>query len=260
MVSQAMRRYKLRSPSEAALVGPPGDGLIDAQALFGRRARLRVDLGSGHGEFVTAMAAHHPEEDFLAVERQVVRVTKTARACLRLGLGNVRLFEDEIHAFVRLRLPPASVHRLYVLYPDPWPKPGHRRRRLLNRAFLLDAAWALSPGGRLVFVSDVPNYSCAVLANATLLPGLWRNLGEPAGYWVDPPHRFPTVFERHRRNAGCRPLHLEWERTSAVAPPRLAALWVDRPGFRQAPQGGQGPDQGVEQLAVPEDGEIESDR
>lgn len=226
MVSTGMKRYRVRTDAQAALVGTRSDELLDPRALFGRQAPLRLEIGFGHGEFISAMAAAHPDEDFIGVEYDPLRVTKTAHKCLKAGATNVRLFSGEAHRFVRHRLPAASVHRAYILFPDPWPKAGQRRRRLANRAFLLDLTHAIAPGGRLMFASDTHNYAFQVLSNITTLPGLWRSL-YPSGYRIDIPTRFPTVFERHKKEEGCTICYVHLERTDVAAPER--APWPVAP-------------------------------
>ncbi len=227
MVTPGMRKYRVRSEAQAALVGTRGEEPVAPAALFGRTAPLRLEIGFGHGEFISAMASAHPDEDFLGVEYDPLRVTKTAHKCLKLGTPNVRLFSGEAHHFVRHRLPPACIHRAYILFPDPWPKPGHRRRRLMNRAFLLDLAYAMAPGGRLMFASDTHNYALQVLSQVTTLPGLWRSL-YPSGYRLDIPTRFPTLFERHKKEEGCTIAYVALERTTASAPARVP--WPVTPG------------------------------
>jgi tRNA (guanine-N7-)-methyltransferase len=231
MVSTGMKRYRVRSEAQAALVGPPGEGVIDLTSLFSAERAgwpLRVDIGFGHGEFISALAAAHPSELFVGVELDPLRVTKTAHKCLKLGLTNVRLFNGEAHAFVRFRLPPGRVQRAYVLFPDPWPKAAHRRRRLLNRSFLLDLSHAIAPGGRLVIASDTHDYAFQALSNFTTIPNLWRSL-YPNGYRFDIPTRFPTVFERHKKEEGCSICYLHLERTVVGAVER-ASWYEERSG------------------------------
>jgi tRNA (guanine-N7-)-methyltransferase len=223
MVTTGMKRYRQRNAQQASLIGARSEAALDLPALFGDAGPrpLRVDIGFGHGEFLAAMAASHPEERFLGVEQDDLRVTKCAHKCLKAGAANVRLFGDEAHHFVRTRLPPGSASRVYLLFPDPWPKAAHRRRRLANRDFLLDLSWAVAAGGRLVFASDTHNYALQVLSNLTTLPSLWRDCYAPSGYRIDIPTRFPTVFERHKKAEGCTVMYLMLERTSTPAPPRL---------------------------------------
>ncbi len=221
MVTAGMRRYKVRTADQESLIGAADAAPLDLAGLFTAQRPLRLELGFGHGEFITAMAAAHPAESFIGVEHDPLRVTKTAHKCLKAGLGNVRLFGGDAHAFVRFRLPPASVNRIYILFSDPWPKTDHRRRRLVNRAFLLDLARIAAPGCRFIFASDTHNYTLQVLSNTTTLPGLWRNCYAPVGYRIDIPTRFPTLFETYKKAEGCTIAYLMLERTAEPAPAPL---------------------------------------
>ncbi|MBA3685216.1 MAG: tRNA (guanosine(46)-N7)-methyltransferase TrmB [Planctomycetes bacterium] len=221
MVSTGMKRYRVRTAAQSALIGDQQRTPIDAVELFGRRAPLRLEIGFGHGEFLSQMAAVHPDEDFIGVEHNDLRVTKTAHKSLKLDAHNVRLFNDEAHRFVRFRIAAQSLARCYILFPDPWPKPTHRRRRLMSRAFLHDLSRAMAPGGLLVFASDTHNYVFQVLSNLTTLPGLWTNRYQPAGYRFDIPTRFPTLFERYKKSEGCSIGYVLLERTANIPTEQL---------------------------------------
>lgn len=222
MVSPTMRRYRVRREHHEALIGTPGTDRIDPQALFGRSAPLRLEIGFGHGAFLEQLAAHHPDEDVIGVERDPLRVTKTAHRCAKAGIDNVRLYEDDAHAFARQRLPEAAFHRAYCLFSDPWPKLKHRRRRVVNRGLMVDLAWALQPGGQLILATDCHEYAMQMLSHTTTMPGVFRNGYQPAGYRFDVPVRFGSVFLRHKTAAGCRIAYLLLHRTEAAAPPRPA--------------------------------------
>jgi tRNA (guanine-N(7)-)-methyltransferase len=231
MVRAGMRRYRVRTADQASLIADDG-GRLDLAALFGAAGLVRCEIGFGHGEFISRMAASHPDERFIGVDYDALRATKTAHKSLKLDARNLRLFTDEAHRFVRFRLPPASLSHCYILFPDPWPKTGHRRRRLLNRSFLIDVTRAVAPGGRLVIASDTHGYAFQALSNLTTIASCgslgggpprgamcWRNLYAPNGYRVDIPTRFPTTFEVHKKAEGDTILYLLLERTDAPAPP-----------------------------------------
>lgn len=91
----------------------------------------------------------------------------------------------------------------------------------MTRSFLLDVAWTLAPGGRLIIASDTHNYAFQALWNCTTLPGLWQNR-YPGAYRFDIPTRFPTVFERHKKEEGCSICYLLLERTALAPPPRVS--------------------------------------
>ena len=131
---------------------------VEKEEIFPGARPLEVDLGCGDGTFLTAMAAHFPERDFLGVERLLGRVRKVCKKAARAGLGNVRLLRLESLYTVEWLLPPASVTRLHLLCPDPWPKARHHRRRLFQAPFLDAVRRVLVPGGEFLFMTDHPEY------------------------------------------------------------------------------------------------------
>ena len=126
--------------------------------MFSREAPLEVDLGSGDGSFLVAMAKKHPEHNYLGTERLVGRVRNTSRKAERAGVTNICLLRVESAYLVRHLLPAGSVARIYVLFPDPWPKRRHWPRRLIQPAFLEAAAMALRKGGELCVKTDEAGY------------------------------------------------------------------------------------------------------
>ena len=120
---------------------------------------LEIDLGCGDGTFITGMAVQHPERDFLGVERMLGRVDKTARKIQRMQLPNARIMRLESAYTVAWLLPRASVSRLHLLCPDPWPKKKHAARRLVNQAEFLDGLTRiLVPGGEFLLKTDDQPY------------------------------------------------------------------------------------------------------
>jgi tRNA (guanine-N7-)-methyltransferase len=119
---------------------------------------LEVDLGCGDGSFLMEMASHHPERDFLGVERLLGRVRKVCRKMTRRRLENARVLRLESRYVVEWLLPEAAVSRLHLLCPDPWPKLRHHRRRLVQVEFLAAVRLALVPGGEFLFMTDHEEY------------------------------------------------------------------------------------------------------
>jgi len=140
---------------------------LHREEIFSDSSRpLEVDLGCGDGTFLTGMAAHHAERDFLGVERMLGRVSKTARKIAAQNLPNARILRLESAYTVAWLLPRASVSRLHLLCPDPWPKKKHAARRLVNQAEFLDGlARILAPGGEfLLKTDDLPYFEDALLS------------------------------------------------------------------------------------------------
>jgi tRNA (guanine-N7-)-methyltransferase len=119
---------------------------------------LEIDLGCGDGSFLVGMAEQFPERDFLGVERLLGRVRKVCKKITRRSLENARVLRLESRYTVEWLLPEASVSRLHLLFPDPWPKLRHHRRRIVQLDFL-EAVWkVLVPGGEFLFMTDHEEY------------------------------------------------------------------------------------------------------
>jgi len=126
--------------------------------LFTTEAPLEVDLGCGNGSFALEMAQQFPERNFLAVERLLGRVRKICKRASETGLKNLRVLRLEARYTVEWLLPHASVSRLHLLFPDPWPKAKHHRRRLVQLDFLHALRKVLVPGGEFLFKTDHEDY------------------------------------------------------------------------------------------------------
>ncbi len=119
---------------------------------------LEVDLGCGDGSFLVALARQFPERDFLGVERLLGRARKVGKKFVRNRLENGRILRLESRYAVEWLLPAASVSRLHLLCPDPWPKVRHHRRRLVQTEFLAAVRRVLVPGGEFLFMTDHEEY------------------------------------------------------------------------------------------------------
>ena len=131
---------------------------VESGELFTKGAPLEVDLGTGDGSFLLQMAARHPERNFLGVERFLGRVRKVCRRARDLKLINLRVLRLEARYTVEWLLPQSSVSRLHLLFPDPWPKAKHHKRRLLQPEFLAALHKLLVPSGEFLFKTDHDEY------------------------------------------------------------------------------------------------------
>jgi tRNA (guanine-N7-)-methyltransferase len=129
---------------------------LDLQAIFGRIAPLHVDLGCGDGSFLCELAQRHPDRNFLGTEKLVGRIEKICRKAA--SLENVRVLNVESSYAVRYLLPETSVETFYLLFPDPWPKRRHHRRRIVTTDFLDSSHRALVAGGVLRIATDQLDY------------------------------------------------------------------------------------------------------
>jgi len=178
---------------------PYGAGPLDFAAVFGRRAPVVVEIGSGMGETTVDIAAAHPDTDYLAIEVHAPGVGALLRRVAERGLGNVRVVQHDAVEVLRDMVPPASLAAIHVFFPDPWPKKRHHKRRLVQPEFAALAASRLAPGGRLHAATDWQEYADHMLGVLSEVSGM-RN--SAADFAPRPPWRPETKFEKRGRGLG----------------------------------------------------------
>jgi tRNA (guanine-N7-)-methyltransferase len=142
---------------------------LDLEKIFRRKAPLHVDLGCGDGSFLCALAQRLPDKNLLGIERLSGRVRSTARKAA--GLDSVRLFQMESSYAVRYLLPAESVETFYLLFPDPWPKRRHHRRRIVTPDFLNSVHAVLEQNGVIYIATDHLDYFRKIKETAGSTPG-----------------------------------------------------------------------------------------
>lgn len=130
-----------------------------AHEIFGRRAPLEIELGTGKARFLIQAAGTSPARDFLGVERSLSYYRISNRRISRARLTNARIVRADARMFVDGCLAAESVRAFHVYFPDPWPKKRQRKRRLLDGVFLEVLASKLEPGGVLRIATDHPGYA-----------------------------------------------------------------------------------------------------
>ncbi len=131
---------------------------INPRALFGARVDdVWLEVGFGGGEHLVWQAEQNPRVGILGCEPFINGVAKVISEIDARDLKNVRVHADDAR-FLLERLTPASLARVFILYPDPWPKQKHNKRRFVNDETLELISAALKPGGELRFASDIPDY------------------------------------------------------------------------------------------------------
>ena len=127
--------------------------------LFGRDAPTEIDIGAGKGKFLNEIAAARPDRNLLAVERSAKYHRLCCDRAARRGLTNVRLLRTTGEDLLFRLIPEASVGTIYVLFPAPWPKNRHHKRRFIKPENVAAMARALTIGGRLLVKSDHGDYA-----------------------------------------------------------------------------------------------------
>jgi tRNA (guanine-N7-)-methyltransferase len=225
-------RYVLDLPRGARETVPAAGTRIDLPAVFGRRAPVIAEVGSGQGENIAAAARSHPERDHLAFEVYVPGIAQTLERLEKAGSpGNVRLLPLDAQHALPVLLPARSVEEIWVFFPDPWHKTRHHKRRLVNPPFLDAALTVLAPGGRLRLATDWAGYAAhmrEVLDADPRVENMVPDGPRPAGGTSDEiPEQMPlrgwaprfeervlTSFERKAQDAG----RLVWDLTYRTLP------------------------------------------
>jgi tRNA (guanine-N7-)-methyltransferase len=173
----------------------------DLAALFGRVAPRIVEIGFGNGAHLIHMAGARPEADFLGVEVHRPGVGRVLLEVERLDLRNIRVSNHDAVEVIGQQLPEACLDEVLVLFPDPWHKKRHHKRRLLNAAFVALLAGRLKSGGVLRAATDWEPYAVAMLEVLGDCP-LLQNSAIDAGYVPRPDSRQPTRFELRGERLG----------------------------------------------------------
>jgi tRNA (guanine-N7-)-methyltransferase len=205
--SYVVRGGRLTAAQERALedhwprYGLACDGVLDLPGIFGRDAPRTLEIGFGNGDNLVDLAAAHPDRDFIGVEVHPPGVGHLLLKAAAANLYNLRIIQHDAVEVLTQCIAPASLSTILVLFPDPWHKKRHHKRRLVNRAFAELAVSRLGLGGTLQLATDWTPYAAWMLECLNAIPAL-RNCS-PDGSWMPRnPERITTRFERRGERLG----------------------------------------------------------
>ncbi len=183
---------------------------LDLTELFGRsieQAAKILEIGCGMGETTAAIAAAHPENDYLGIEVHTPGVGSLLKEIEERGLGNVRICQHDAVEVLRDMIPRAALSGVHVFFPDPWPKKRQQKRRLIQPPLVRLLSERLLPGGYLHCATDWEEYAQQMVEVLGAEP-LLENTGTlPGGFAVRPAYRPQTKFETR----GLRLGHGVWD-------------------------------------------------
>jgi tRNA (guanine-N7-)-methyltransferase len=197
---------------------------LDPRGLFaGNIDAVWLEIGFGGGEHLAAQAAANPQVGIVGCEPFVNGVVSLLAQVKARRLGNIRIWPDDARDLLA-RFPDGSIARAFVLFPDPWPKARHAKRRLIAPPFLDALARVLAPAAELRVATDDPDYLAWILEQF----GARRDFrASDAEQHVRPADWVPTRYEQKALAAGRRPAYLRFQRVqsragAAPAPENLA--------------------------------------
>ena len=213
-------RSRTLKPRQAALfdtllptiaLPDPEAGPIDPTALMPGATEVWIEIGFGGGEHLAEQARRHPDALMIGCEPFLNGVGSALRHVEEMGLTNVRLHAGDARAVMEA-LPEASLDRVMILFPDPWPKARHNKRRLIQDETAAEIARVLKPGGRLRFVTDWKDYAAWAHERVLRTEGLeWQ--AERADDWRTAPADHVTTRYEEKKLGDTPPIFLEFVRT-----------------------------------------------
>ena len=217
-VRSFVRRSARMTPAQRAAIerrwptyGLEGAGVLDLDAVFGRRAPRVMEIGFGNGETLVSLAESHPECDYLGVDVYEPGIGRTLAAVAEKHLTNVRLLRGDAVDVLRERVSPASLDMVLLLFPDPWPKKRHHKRRLVQADFVKLVASTMVPGGRFHLATDWQDYAEQMLA-VLEAEDAFVNLAGLGNFCTRGTRRPMTKFERRGQRLGHGVLDLRFQR------------------------------------------------
>ena len=189
----------------------PADGPIDGKSIFSKAEEIWLEVGFGGGEHLAWQAAQNPNVGLIGAEPFVNGVGKLLGLAEAQQLENIRIHFGDARPLLEA-IKDASLTRIFVLHPDPWPKTRHHKRRMISPWFFKEAARLLKPGGILRVASDIPDYVAWTLMHAQNAPGFaWT--AQCADDWKKRPDDWPqTRYEAKALKEGRTPAYLIFRR------------------------------------------------
>lgn len=172
---------------------PYQESLLDLDAAFGRSAPKILEIGFGMGDSTAAIAAAHPQNDYLGIEVHGPGVGSLLNQIEALGLTNLRVIQHDAVEVLKHMISPASLDGVHIFFPDPWHKKKHHKRRLIQPELVALLCEKLKPGGYLHAATDWQEYAEHILAVLAAEPGLANTA---ADYAPKPDYRPLTKFEQ----------------------------------------------------------------
>ena len=206
------RRLLTESLLPRISIALPERRLLDPEILFpAPPPAVWLEIGFGAGEHLAAQAEQHLRVGFIGCEVFENGIARLVGEIAREGLDNIRIFADDARLLLDC-LRPSSIGRVFVLFPDPWPKQRHHKRRLIAPATLDRLASVMQPGAELRLATDDRDYLVWMLEHVTEHPDFVWTARTPADWRERPPDWPATRYEEKARAAGRTPAFLRFIR------------------------------------------------
>jgi tRNA (guanine-N7-)-methyltransferase len=183
----ALTRYSLNLEEE-----------INLNAIFKNDCKNYFEIGCGYGESIAERAKNDPNINYIACETYAKGLANLFSLIEKYELRNVKIFNGDARLLLE-KITYRSIDKIFLLFPDPWPKKKQRKRRIINENFLALSAQKMKSGGELFFASDIDNYvewtlenmnknNCFEINNLT-------NITMPPKWWVETKYQAKAAAE-----------------------------------------------------------------
>lgn len=173
-------------------------------------SELWLEIGFGGGEHASGQAGAHPQAGILASEVFIEGIAKCLSDIDEAGLRNLRIWDEDARELAAM-LPDGCLDRVFILFPDPWPKKRHQKRRIIQPDFLDELARVMKPGARLRVATDVRSYADEALEKI-LAHGAFRWLASKADDWRQPPADHVRTRYEAKNLGDIAPIFYEFQR------------------------------------------------
>jgi tRNA (guanine-N7-)-methyltransferase len=201
--SYGRRRGRKPSARQATLLRDSLPRVAFDPAEQAQASAMWLEIGFGGGEHLLGQARNNPDVRLIGCEPYEDGVIKVLSAIEGDGLRNVRVHMGDVRDVLR-QLAPGSLDRAFILFPDPWPKRKHRKRRLVNSSLLDLLARALKPGAELRIATDIGDYARTILEAFQHEPRFLWQAESPADWRLQPSDWVETKYEAKAAAAGRR--------------------------------------------------------
>jgi tRNA (guanine-N7-)-methyltransferase len=203
LIAGRMREFEITLPAQ---------GTIDFPALFGfKPSHISFEIGYGDGEHLVELAKKNPGEAFVGSEAYVSGNAAMLKSIIESGLGNIRIFPDDANLLFP-HIGQGAFDRLFILYPDPWPKSRHEARRMVRPDTLPLFHSMLKGGGEMLVVSDHPVYAPWVMLAMRGQDFFEWDAARSADF-VNPPEDWETTrYEQKALREGRTPIYLSFRK------------------------------------------------
>ena len=211
LASYGRRRGRRLRPGRQELMGTllPQLQLTLEEAANFIPEYLWLEIGFGGGEHLAHQAAQNPGVGIIGCEPFINGIAGLLAHIRDHDLNNIRIFNDDARLLIE-KLPEHSLEKVFILYPDPWPKARHHKRRLVSTEFLDELAWVMKPDAELRLATDHADY-CAWMLERLLSHPAFTWQAKTCDDWLNPPPDWFSTRYEQKALAG-RPTYLSFQR------------------------------------------------